>query len=171
MSTHTMVQGRQFRFDLTVEISLGVGMSSGELGELIADGLVNLEHRGLLFPGHGPKEAGDEWLLGTSIQCMGYERPAHVPAVDAAYARLMAPARPRRAKGTAKLAEDLCEARDDLGAAILRLRALQARLDGLAETLAQYPSAGPDASAAATVARSVATAILDTIGAEMKKLD
>ncbi len=167
MSPHTIAEGRQFRFDLTVEIAPGMAVSGGELAESITDGLMVLDNKGLLFPGLHP--VGEKhWLLGTSIRCTGYSRSAETVAVDAAYARLMAPSRPHRTKAR-KLADELHEAQEEVGAAIVRLRALQGRLSGLAETLVGSTSATPNASAAA--ARSVATAILNSIEAELKKLE
>ena len=157
---------RKFRFDLTVEINSGVAMSGGELAEAISDGLMVLEERRLLFPGVRPTDGGN-WLVGISMQCTGYDRPARLPGVGAAYTHLMEPEWRRQHEKEGPVSEQLRDMADDVGVAILKLRALQARLSGMAEIVGSRQQGSPDATSAAAIAEAAAV-ILAAIDSQMR---
>lgn len=71
--------GRQYVFELTVEINRDLYFVAGEVGNYLVEGLMELDRISLLFPGlktPGPRER----LLGIACHQIGYAaRPTPVP--------------------------------------------------------------------------------------------
>lgn len=119
---------RIFTFDLVVETHPLLACRSGELAELIADGLFALDREGRLFPEALPhlKEGGR--LVHVRAEGVGFGRGRAGLTVAQAYAVLMgskarAEERPDRPTHTTEISASLAR----LSRAVLRLRALEAR--------------------------------------------
>jgi hypothetical protein len=119
----------EFIFELTLGINSVLGLSPGELSTLVVDGLFALEDQGLLFPGVTEPE---DCLRMAGMQPIGYQRSERVPAADGAYRQLIANRRPPTGRKR-ELKDTLDEAVDALGAAMLRVRMLAAKMTSISD--------------------------------------
>src|SRR5271165_738617 len=117
-------RGRRFAFNVELEVNRRLVFSAGDLAELLGDGMISLDHAGLMFPGVSIPKAGDR-LLNVSVMVTGFARDDASAAVDARYAELMAGKRPRRVD---PIVDQLQKVMAGLRLATLRQRMLMARL-------------------------------------------
>jgi hypothetical protein len=129
MSLPPSPDSQRFVFELELEISRAFGLLAGELATLLADGLIEMDHQGILFPGVTTPEAGDR-LLGVGIGAIGYGTRSRTGPVD------VTPQQGEAAGGpVGKLNRDQEERLDgaqfDLQAVQGQLRMLMAKLRGM----------------------------------------
>jgi len=70
--------GRQYNFNITLELTEALAFVPGELGTYLADGLFELDRADLLFPGLKTPKPGER-VLSVSVQQTGYTRHAAAP--------------------------------------------------------------------------------------------
>lgn len=129
MSSDPGLRTRRYRFDLEVEVTAALDLSGGEMSELISEGLIKLDHRGLLFPGLLAPPPG-EHLSEISLEYTGTTQSPTAPiASERATGQVR---RPPRSVG---LADELQAKALELGDALLQLRMLQARMRALSAEL------------------------------------
>jgi hypothetical protein len=151
----------EYIFELKLGINSVLGLSAGELSNLVLDGLFALEDQGLLFPGVTEPE---DCLRMAGMEPLGYRRSASEGLGDGAYRQLLASLRPPTGRKR-ELKDRLDEACETLGAAILRQRMLMAKMHGLSDKTFN-PGALKDADRAGAEALLAAaeaiTAVVET---------
>jgi hypothetical protein len=151
-------------FELTLGIHTALGLSAGELSTLIVDGLFILEDRGLLFPGVTEPE---DRLRMAGMQPIGYQRSERVSAADGAYRQLSGNRRPPTGRKR-ELKDTLDEAVETLGAAMLHVRMLAAKMTAASDKCSE-PGALKDADrASADALLTAAQAIIAAVEASAK---
>lgn len=115
----------EFTFELTLALDPALGFSSGELAELVLDGIMLLDAQGALFPGVTDPAHGDR-VLEIGVMAAGNRQLGRPQRTDRCE-QLM------RRRGPTKLkavAPQLQAALGQLGTAVVRLQMLRAKTAG-----------------------------------------
>ena len=147
MSSHPYPTTLHFLYELDVEITSMLSISSGELGMMLADGLFALDGEGLLFPGATIPETR---LHRATIGAIGYSRYDRSPPLGAAYRHLLN--REPAAGDPDRALFDLTEgALATIGAASMKQRTLMSRLLAIADRCRHGDTLGDEERAAALI--------------------
>jgi hypothetical protein len=132
MTSSSFPGGRNFVFELEVEISSILALSPGEFGSLILDGLYELDHKGELFPAVTVPVAGDR-LLVASIKAIGFQRSAEPDGLRQPKSKNVTAMVERKNSEDVNLSSELEAAYIQLGDVLAEQRMLWAKLIGLEE--------------------------------------
>jgi hypothetical protein len=117
---------RRYTFDLELEVDRSFAFAAGDLAELLGEGMITLDHAGLMFPGVSLPPTG-RLLLNVSVQATGFARGGIPAPADPQATKPTKPAAGRRQKRDG-IVEQLDSVIVWLGPATLRQRILLARL-------------------------------------------